>query len=382
MRKSLLLGLLPLLLCSLDAAAQQRLTLSGDRVAIYNIAGEVRVGPATGSEVTVELTRGGRDSDDLEIDRRTDGAWQLLVVRYPGDRVVYNRLGRFSRSEFSVREDGTFGGRNLDPELGAERAKANLGSMRGGERIRVSGSGSGLDAHADMQVGVPAGAAVVIHLGVGKVIATNVRGDIQIDARSASIEVSRHQGFGRFDTGSGSITLHGADGDVAMHTGSGSISAQEVRQGVLVAHTGSGSVDVAGLDVSEMEINTGSGSVTLRDAEAPAARIVTGSGRIRAEGLGSHQFDLNTGSGSVRVALTRDVQVGRIETGSGSVDVAVSRDAGADITIDTGSGGINVEAVDLTVNERRRSYLRGRIGDGNGSLRVSTGSGGVSFRSW
>jgi DUF4097 and DUF4098 domain-containing protein YvlB len=138
---------------------------------------------------------------------------------------------------------------------------------------------------------------------------------------------------------------------------------------------------VAGLDVSEMEIHTGSGSVTLRDAEAPAARIVTGSGRIRAEGLGSHQFDLNTGSGSVRVALTRDVQVGRIETGSGSVDVAVSPDAGADVTIDTGSGGINVDAVELTVNERRRSYLRGRIGDGNGSLRVSTGSGGVSFRS-
>jgi lia operon protein LiaG len=381
MKKALFFSTIVLLVGTSVGLAQDRFSLSSDRVAIYNLAGEVRVEPGTSSSVVIEVTRGGSNAGDLRVERINDGSWQQLVVKYPADRVVYRRLGRLSRSEFGVRDDGTFGTRNLDPQLGAERANANVSDKRGGSRVRVSGSGSGLEAYADMRIEVPRGRTVAIHLGVGKVIATNVNGDLQIDARSASIEATNHTGFARFDTGSGSITLRGAAGDVGLHTGSGSIHAEGVRRGVLVAHTGSGSVDVANLDVSEMEINTGSGSVTVRSAEAPAARIETGSGGIRADQLGASNFDLNTGSGSVRVSLTRDVQTGRIETGSGGVNVALPRDAGAEITIDTGSGGIDMDASGFTVTESRRSYLRGRLGDGSGSLRVSTGSGGVSFRS-
>ena len=36
--------------------------------------------------------------------------------------------------------------------------------------------------------------------------------------------------------------------------------------------------------------------------------------------------------------------------------------------------------IPLDVYERRRSFLRGRIGDGNGTLDVGTGSGGITLR--
>jgi DUF4097 and DUF4098 domain-containing protein YvlB len=140
-------------------------------------------------------------------------------------------------------------------------------------------------------------------------------------------------------------------------------------------------VQLHNIDVNEMAIRTGSGSVNVAGVTAPAARINTGSGGIRARQLSTRTFDLNTGSGSVRVELTSDVQAGRIDTGSGGVDVAISRDAGAEFTIDTGSGGIDMDVPEVVVTESRRNYLRGRIGDGNGTLHVSTGSGGVSFRS-
>ena len=291
------------------------------------------------------------------------------------------RSAAFPRSELSVRDDGTFGRANLDPQLGAERINKRASSGRGGQRVRVAGSGNGLEAHADLRVLVPAGHDVAIHLGVGKVIASNINGDLQIDAASASVEVNRLVGFGRIDTGSGSITLRGGEGDFGLHTGSGGIRAQAVRRGALVAETGSGGVELHDLNVTEMEIHTGSGSVTVASAEAPAARIRTGSGGIRAQRLGTRRFDLNTGSGSVRVELTGDVQAGRIDTGSGGVDVAIAPDAGAEVTIDTGSGGIDVDVPGFVVSESRRRFMRGRIGDGNGTLRVSTGSGGVNFRS-
>lgn len=384
MKKSLLYCVPALLLCALDAAAQDRFSLAGDRVAIYNIAGEIRVEPGSGSNVVVEMTRGGSRGDALQVDRASDGGWQLFVVKYPDDRIVYRRsgLGRLSRTDFSVDRDGIFGARNLDPQLGAERTRRDVGSSRGGQRVRVSGSGSGLEAHADLRVLVPAGRTISIHLGVGKVTATNVNGDVQIDARSASIEASNITGLGRFDTGSGSITVRGVRGDLGVHSGSGAIHVEDVQRGVVIATTGSGSVDVANLNVSEMEIRTGSGGVTVQTAEAPATRIETGSGGIRANRLGARSFDMHTGSGSVRVALTRDVHVGRIETGSGGVNLEVPRDTGAEITIDTGSGGIDVDAPDFSVHESRKSFLRGRLGDGNGTLHVSTGSGGVNFRSF
>ena len=89
-------------------AAQDRFSIDAERVAIYNVAGEVRLEAGTGSNVVVEMTRGGRDGDQLEVRRDQAGGWQKLIVRYPSDRIVYDRLGRLSRNEFGVRRDGNF----------------------------------------------------------------------------------------------------------------------------------------------------------------------------------------------------------------------------------------------------------------------------------
>lgn len=364
-----------------DLVAQERFTLPGQRVAIYNLAGEVRVEAGSGNNVVVEVTRGGPDSGELEFDQRAEGDWRSLVVKYPSNRIVYRKMGRMSRSEFAVLGDGTFGPRNLDPQLGAERIKGSKGS-RGGQRIRVSGSGSGTDAYADLKVVVPSGRAVAVHLGVGKVFIANVNGDLQIDTRSGSVDATGVTGFARIDTGSGAVSLRNARGAFGLHTGSGSVNAVDVQGDALVVETGSGSIDASNLDIRDLSMETGSGSITIVGAAAPNARIHTGSGGVRAQRFGSANFDINTGSGSVRAELSRDVQSGRIETGSGGVQVAITRELGADLTIDTGSGGIEFDAPGLSVNERRKSYLRGRIGDGRGELFVSTGSGGVSFRSY
>jgi hypothetical protein len=66
-----LAGLTAAVLSALPAtsAAQtpERRTLAGNDVAVYNIAGIMRVEGGTGSEVTVEITRGGGDASRLQI---------------------------------------------------------------------------------------------------------------------------------------------------------------------------------------------------------------------------------------------------------------------------------------------------------------------------
>ena len=65
-----------------------------------------------------------------------------------------------------------------------------------------------------------------------------------------------------------------------------------------------------------------------------------------------------------------------IDTGSGEVLVRVPGGYRADFVLDTGSGGIDLD-MPHTVTRRDHGHLRGRIGEGGGTLHVDTGSGGI-----
>src|ERR1043165_986644 len=84
----------------------ERFTLTGSSVVVHNLAGEVTIAAGTGSAGGVEVTPGGQGAARLRVTR--DG--NAVRVAYPGDRVVYARMGERSRSTMSVRPDGTLGG--------------------------------------------------------------------------------------------------------------------------------------------------------------------------------------------------------------------------------------------------------------------------------
>lgn len=317
------------------AGAQQaeRYSLRGDRVAIHNLAGEVRVVAGSGGDVVVEVTRGGSDARQLRVDRNAE----RLVVVTPGDRVVYPRMGRGSNSSFSVREDGTFG--------------------RGGRRVTVAGSGRGTEAFADLTVRVPAGRTLTLHQGAGRVEVANVAGNLAVNTASASVSTTGTRGSLDVDVGSGSVRVERAEGDVSVDTGSGSVRLADVRGRRLLVDTGSGGVTGTGLAVEEVVVDVGSGGVSLA-------------------GVRAGSLSVDTGSGSVEVALAAPARSVEIDTGSGGVRLAVPSAFGAEVEIDTGSGGIDVD-VPAQARTVRRSEWRGRIGDGRGRVDIETGSGGV-----
>ncbi len=325
-------------------AAQERHEITGTRVAIYNLAGQVTVGPARGSAVVVEVSRGGADAVALKIEQGTIGPRETLRVIFPADDIRYPSVGWRGNTELRVRDDGTFG----DNERGEHR--------REGARVRISDRGD-FEAYADLKVSVPEGQRVELYLAVGKLSATNVRGDLRLDASSADVTSTGTVGALVVDVGSGDVTVRDAQGDVSLDTGSGDVDASNVRG-------------------ESLRVDTGSGSATVSQASSRVLDLDTGSGDIEVTGAAAEQVRLDTGSGSIRCELTSNPSSLDVDTGSGGVTLTLPPTYSATLEIETGSGGIDI---DFPVEARRfgSDHVSGRIGDGQGTLRVDTGSGSV-----
>ena len=321
------------------AAQDQRYTL-GTRAGIFNIAGTMRVEGGTGSAVEVEVTRQGTESSQLRVETGELRGRQTLRVLYPSDRIRWSGMGRGSRSEINVSEDGTFGwSRN--------------GITR---RVRVSGS-EGVDAYADIVVRVPKGAEVGVWLGVGQVTLRNVDGTIAVDVSAADVTASGMRGRLSMDTGSGDVRVTDAEGSVTVDAGSGSFTLENIRGDELLVDGGSGDVTGRGVRVRKAVFDLGSGDTRLADVSAD-------------------DLVVDTGSGNVDLALTSTVRTMMLDTGSGDVTLRVPPSFGATLEMDTGSGDLDVE-LPMTVTRRSRTSLIGTIGDGKGRVRVDTGSGDV-----
>ena len=336
-------------LTAVGAQTPERHTLSGNDIAIYNIAGVMRVEGGSGSEVSVSVTRQGSDAAKLRIEQGPIRGRETLRVIYPESRVVYRESDRNwgGRTRLYVRDDGTFGGDSGDH--GGD-----------GRRVEIVSRGDGMDASADLTVTVPRGKRVALHLAAGEVSVTNVEGDILVDVHMANLTTRGTKGVLDLDTGSGRVQVTDADGEVNLDTGSGSVTLTKIRGSRLRLDTGSGRVRGSDITVTDLDVDTGSG-----DVELSAVR--------------SQDIVLDSGSGSVELELADDVRSLRVDSGSGDVTIGIPTNLGAEITAETGSGGIEFD-IPVEVRKRERDYISGKIGDGQGRIIIDTGSGEVRLR--
>ena len=329
-------------------AQTQSYELSGRHIAIYNLVGQVNVQPARGSAVTVEVTVGGPDANELRIETGEIRDAETLRVIYPDDKITYSEWGRRSRTELRVRSDGTF-------------SDSDWRRRSRGDEVTISGRGGGLEAHADLTIAVPAGQRVSVYLAVGEAFIENVDGDIRMDTHSAPVYASGTRGRLIVDVGSGHVEVRDAEGEINLDTGSGAVDVSDVSGSSLLIDTGSGSVTATGIAVDDLNIDTGSGRITAERVSAP-------------------NILLDTGSGSVELEVTDNADNIEIDTGSGGVRVIVPESFGARVDIDTGSGSIELD-MPITMRRWQRDHVQGTIGNGGGRLHIDTGSGSVRILS-
>jgi hypothetical protein len=323
------------------ARAEERYSLPGHDVAIWNIAGTSRIERGTGSEVIVTVERGGSDGDRLTVRTGPVRGRSGLRVITPASRVVYRALPGGSRTSVRLRADGTFG----------------EGSDLFGRTVVVTGRGGGFEGWADLRVQVPPDRTVSVYTAAGAMSATNVDGTLRLDTGAGSVQAAGCTGRLVADTGSGPVTVSDHDGALLVDTGSGDVSLDDVHGPSVVVDTGSGSVLARGVSTPELRVDTGSGDVQVESADA--SRVV-----------------VDTGSGSVWMSLLHRSPDVLVDTGSGAVDLAMRGDASADLYLETGSGVISCD-LPLTNVRREHGTLSGSLLDGRGRVRVDTGSGGI-----
>ncbi len=337
------------------AAASHSYTLPGDNVAVYNLAGRTRIEPGRGRDVVVEVTLAGRDAERLSVENGMINGRQTLRVIYPGSRVVYPELGWGSQSKTRVMSDGRFG---EGSGLGDVIARELTGRSR---TVTVAGSGSGLEAHADLRILLPAGQRLAAHVVAGEISVSHVEGRLSLDGGVGPVRVDGLSGTLSVDVGSSDVELRNITGEMSVDTGSGGVRVTHIHGSRLAVDTGSGGVEGSDLEASTITIDTGSGEVDLSAVRAQDIRV-------------------DTGSGGVTLGLLSDVRSIDVDTGSGGVTLAIPPTLGAEIEVDCGSGGLDSD-VPLQLVKRDGSYVRARIGDGQGRIVVDTGSGGVRLKS-
>src|SRR5690348_12872171 len=355
--RSSLASLLSLL--ALGAAARasaqkpEHYSVPGTAVAIYDLAGTVEVRAGTGSDVQVDVTRGGRDAGKLTIGTGEIRGRQTLRVIFPDDDIVYRGANGECcwNTTLDVSDDGTF---NDEEHHGRHW-------MSGGHRVRINGRGDGLEAWADVVVSLPAGKRIGIYVGVGKATVTNVSGDLELSVSAADVSANGVVGSLGVDAGSGEVTVDNVQGDVDLDTGSGE-------------------VDLTKAKGTTMKLDTGACDVTAADVQGDRVDFETGSGSVDATAVTGRDVKFDTGSGDVTAALVTSPDILDIDTGSGAVTLTLPAAYGAHVLIDTGSGGIDLGGIPVQVTKLESDHIEGTIGDGKGRLHIDTGSGGVKLR--
>jgi hypothetical protein len=325
-----------------DVQTAERFTLSGNAVSVYNVAGAVRVERGPGTAVVVEVSRGGADAARLQVVERTIDGRSALCVVYPDERIIYRPAGENFRW-------GSSSSNSTSYSCAADGSRSR--------RITVASRGDGVEAWADLRILVPQGRDVRVDHMVGLVEVRDVDATLSLDVASARVSSLGTAGKLDVDAGSGGVTVERHRGDLSIDVGSGAIS-------------------VADVDATSVGLDTGSGSVTGRAVRADELLIDTGSGGVELTGTTARRTRVESGSGTVRVELLAPVETLDIETGSGGVTVRFPQAINASLSVSTGSGGINTD-FPVRVDRATRNSLRGTIGNGGGSVRIETGSGGV-----
>ena len=351
---------------------ERSFTVSGQRLALANLIGQISVSGKSGGDIEVLVNVRGEDaSEDLISFDEGDGSLFVLFPIDEHDSYVYPEMGRGSRSQVRFRTERA--------QSGDRSFFEKFFESMGGEKVEVRGSGRGLEVWADIEVRVPAGKELLILNGVGAIEAETIDASrLVLDTQAGSIDARSIQGDLVCDTGSGHINVEGARGNVKIDTGSGHVDASDIEADELDIDTGSGHVTLHDAKAPNLHVDTGSGSVELTRVDASELEVDTGSGGVEAIDVGTDSAHIDTGSGSVRLELTR-VGGGRydVSTGSGGISLMLPEDASASVIAESGSGGVDVDVNGIREQRMRRDSAEFEMGEGTAQIELETGSGRI-----
>ena len=184
------------------------------------------------------------------------------------------------------------------------------------------------------------------------------------------------------------LELEGEDGDVSIREWRGAIHLE----------LSDGDLEIAGLQ-GEFWIRGEDGSIEIRDCKTTAGSIRTSDGDVtleRCEGsievsgadggltlsqIRGDKLDIRTSDGEVELdLLASDALDLTIRSGDGNVEVGLDPTLSLVFSIQTDDGDVRMSGIEVADLQRDGRRTSGRIGDGRGSMKISTGDGDVVLR--
>jgi DUF4097 and DUF4098 domain-containing protein YvlB len=209
------------------------------------------------------------------------------------------------------------------------------------------------------EVRLPRGMRLESRTGGGNVEVSGT-GETRLNTGGGNVQLRTIGGALNVNTGGGNISLAECEGPVELHTGGGNIDIREAR-GSVHAQTGGGNIQVEGRS-GAVQVNTGGGNIRIHQAQSPV-KANTGGGNIQATVV--------NGSGPVQIDLG---------TGAGELDLNLPEGASARVEADTGLGSVQLDPAGAARYSRGHSHMEAVLGDGQGSVHLRTGAGGIRVR--
>ncbi len=204
---------------------------------------------------------------------------------------------------------------------------------------------------------------------------------LDIEGEDGDVELSDWQGEIDIRTEDGDLDLVGITSprtDLAAEDGDITI---ERLSGKLTVVTEDGYLRVSDCTVTDGRIRLEDGDATFARCEG-SARFDLDDGDLALERFRPDGIGIRTEDGDVELDLLASAAMDvEVRTGDGDITVDLAEGTSARFTIDTDDGGIRLDtpgAVDVSEN---RSSVSGRLGEGEGRLRIESGDGRVVLRS-
>jgi DUF4097 and DUF4098 domain-containing protein YvlB len=208
-----------------------------------------------------------------------------------------------------------------------------------------------------------------------------------------TIEMPRHI-TAEISSASGQITVSGLHNGTRLNTASGEVELSDC-QGENILSSASGDISVAGSSQASLKINTASGDIEVSDCSGDLA-FQTVSGDVSASLSGNVQGQTVSGDidikaekpGEIKINSTSgDIQFsGPVNEGNNSAiatisgDVSVVLENGSSLMIEAGTVSGDIDCgLELAGSRQSSRSLSGKLGGGQGSLKVKTVSGDIEI---
>jgi hypothetical protein len=265
---------------------------------------------------------------DKETHKLAIGATGALELKnVVGDITVKAGSGRDATVEIVRTSRGRT---DADAKLGLERVKVDV--VTRGDRSSVTTvypneQQRGRPAYSvstTYVVSMPAGARLEAHSIAGNIRVAGVRGDIQADTISGTLDISNAARITNARTVNGKLTLTGIDSDGAVECGTmnGTVVLTDVKARRLNVNVISGDIVAKNIQVGGADVGSMSGDIDFSGPVTAAGRYAfkTHSGEIRLMLAGGYEFEGRSFSGDVRgepgLSLTRSTGMREITRGT------------------------------------------------------------------